>query len=273
MKMKISCLVVALLGLSAEAAIACTPAHQFKTVTPGKLTVVTMMIPPFSIPEQGTLKGVDGDIISKIAEMECLTVEPVVVDARAVMQYVVTGRADVAIGNWYRTALRMKSVDMSEPVYLDSMAIYSKQGTSSVNALRDSGKVIGTIQGYNYVSDLQKVLGSNVKLYPSPVALVQDLEAGRIEAGIESYSSGVYAQQQNSLQGFKIVHVEPDKQVRASVEPAQIAFALAKGNTALKQALDESIIKLRNDKTIAKTLDGYGLSAQDSEVGSPRAIE
>ncbi|MGM3216501.1 substrate-binding periplasmic protein [Pseudomonas sp. PhalM4] len=273
MNYKFSCLVAALLGFSAQAAIACTPAHQFKTITPGKLTVATMMIPPFLIPEENTLKGVDGDLITKIAEMECLTVTPIVVDTRAVMQYVVSGQADVAVGNWFRTAARLKSMDMTDPVYLDSLAIYSKLGTASIGALLESKKTVGTVQGYNWVGDLQKMFGTKIKLYPSPVALVQDLEAGRIEAGLDSYSSGVYAQQQGGLKEFKVVHAEADKRVRASVEPAQIAFALAKDNTQLKQALDESIAALRSDKIIAGTLEKYGLSPQDSQVGPPRAIE
>lgn len=265
--------VAALIGASAQAAIACTPAHQFKTVSPGKLTVATMMIPPFLISENGSIKGVDGDLISKIAEMECLTIVPTVVDTRAVMQYVVSGQADVAVGNWFRTAARLKSMDMSDPVYLDSLAIYSKDGVNEIADLVKSKKVVGTVQGYNWVGDLQKLFGSNIKLYPSPVALAQDLEAGRIDAGLDSYSSGVYAQQQGGFKGFKIVHAQPDERVRASIEAAQIAFAVAKGNSEITQALNEDIAKLRADKTIAGALEKYGLSADDSEVGAPRAIE
>lgn len=265
--------IAAIIGVSSQAAIACTPAHQLKTITSGKLTVATMMIPPFLIPDNNTLKGVDGDLITKIAEMECLTVTPIVVDTRAVMQYVVSGQADVAVGNWFRTASRLKSMDMTNPVYLDSLAIFTKEGTTSLNTLLESGKVVGTVQGYNWVSDLQKMFGAKIKLYPSPVSLVQDLEAGRIEAGLDSYSGGVYAQQQGGLKSFKIVHAESDKRVKASIEAAQIAFTLAKGNEELQKALNEDIATLKKNGTIGKILETYGLSAQDSEVGVPRAIE
>lgn len=265
--------IATIIGITAQAANACTPAHEFKTVTPGKLTVATMMIPPFLIPENGGLKGVDGDLITKIAEMECLTITPIVVDTRAVMQYVVSGQADVAIGNWFRTATRLKSMDMTDPVYLDSLAIYTKEGTGSVAALLESGKMVGTVQGYNWVGDLQKLLGSKVKLYPSPVALVQDLEAGRIDAGLDSLSSGLYAQQQGGLKGFKIVRAEPDQRVRASIEAAQSGFALAKGNDEVTKALNDDIAKLRETKVISDVLQAYGLSAGDSNVGAPRAIE
>lgn len=265
--------IAALMSVSAQVANACNPAHEFKTISPGRLTVATMMIPPFLIPDNAGLKGVDGDIITKIAEMECLTITPIVVDTRAVMQYVVSGKADVAVGNWFRTATRLKSMDMSDPVYLDSLAIYTKEGTASLVSLAESGKVVGTVQGYNWVSDLQKLFGSKIKLYPSPAALAQDLEAGRIEAGLDSLSGGLYAQQQGGFKGFKIVRAEPDQRVRASIEAAQIAFALAKGNNELTKAINDDIAKLREAKGIDSALQAYGLSAEDSKVGEPRAIE
>ena len=265
--------IAAVISVSAQAGTPCTPAHQFKTITPGKLTVATMMIPPFLIPEDGGIKGVDGDIITKIAAMECLTVTPIVVDTRAVMQYVVSGQADVAVGNWFRTAARLKSMDMTDPVYLDSLAIYTKQGTASLGALVESGKVVGTVQGYNWVGDLQKLFGSKIKLYPSPVALAQDLEAGRIEAGLDSLSGGLYAQQQGGFKGFKVVRAEPDQRVRASIEAAQIAFALVKGNDEVTKAINADIGKLRETKVIDSALQAYGLSTEDSKVGEPRAIE
>lgn len=261
------------IGVCAQAAHACTPAHEFKTITPGKLTVATMMIPPFLIPENGGLKGVDGDLITKIAEMECLTITPIVVDTRAVMQYVISGRADVAVGNWFRTAARLQAMEMTDPVYLDSLAIYTKEGTSSLGALVDSGRIVGTVQGYNWVSDLKNLFGAKIKLYPNPVALALDLQSGRIDAGLDSLSGGLYAQKQGNFEGFKVVRAEPDPRVRASIEAAQIAFALAKGNEAATKAINEDIEKLREGRVVDAALQAYGLSAGDSKVGAPRAIE
>ncbi|MFV3308275.1 substrate-binding periplasmic protein [Pseudomonas sp. NY15181] len=258
---------------SVLAAEACKPAHKFETVSPGTLTVVTMVIPPFSLPEGGKINGVDGEIITRIAEMECLTLNPIVADTRAVMQYVVTGQADVAVGNWFRTATRAKAMGMTNPVYLDSLAIYTKDGTRSLGELLDKGVRVGTVQGYNWVSDAQKMFGASAKLYPSPVALAQDLEAGRIDAGLDSYSGGVYAQQQGSLKGLKIVHATPDERVKASIEPAQIAFTFAKGNDVLGNALNDDIKALQEKGEIVKALTNFGLSAKDAEVGAPRLIE
>lgn len=258
---------------STFAAEACKPAHDLKTLVPGKLTVVTMVIPPFSIPEGDGIKGVDGNIISRIAEMECLKVNPIFVDTRAVMQYVLIDKADIAVGNWFRTAARGKVMNMSDPVYIDSLGVYSKEGVQDLNQLAKENKVVGSVQGYNWTADLQKLFGGNLKLYPNPVALSQDLTSGRVDVGLDSYSSGIYAQQQGALTGYRIVHAQPTPSVKASIEPAQIAFMYKKGNDQLGQAINTDLKAMRDKGEIGEALKSYGLSAQDSEVGTPREIE
>ena len=131
--------------------------------------------------------GVDGDILKSIAKSACLTLTPVVVDPAATIQYVISGKADIAGGDWYRTAERAKVLGLSAPTYLDQMGIYSKDGASTVAAMM--GKQVGTVSGFLWVADLQKLLGSNLHLYPNPVALAQDLQAGRIQIGVDSYGT------------------------------------------------------------------------------------
>ena len=56
-----------------------------------------------------------------IAKAECLTMVPVVVDPAATIQYVLAGKADIAAGDWYRTAERAKVIGLSYPTYLDQI--------------------------------------------------------------------------------------------------------------------------------------------------------
>ncbi|RYF49252.1 MAG: transporter substrate-binding domain-containing protein, partial [Cytophagaceae bacterium] len=165
---------VALTAITFQVAAAdCIPAHKFETLTPGVLTVAAWSFPPYSIPGSGTkLSGVDGEIIKLIAEKECLILKTTALDPAAVIQSVVAKRADVAIGDWYRTAERNKILGLTTPIYLDVMGIISKDGITKVADLE--GKRVGTVQGYLWVTDLQKVYGDNLVLYPNPVAMAQD---------------------------------------------------------------------------------------------------
>ncbi|MCK0197212.1 transporter substrate-binding domain-containing protein [Ancylobacter sp. 6x-1] len=250
----------------------CKPAHTFKTVAPGKLTVAIYEYPPFStITSDGKIGGVDTDIARKIAEENCLELTPAIVDAAATVQYVLSGKADLAAGDWYRTAERAKVLGLSYPTYLDQMGVYSKTGYSKVSDL--VGKKVGSVAGFLWVADLQKLLGSNLKLYQNPVALAQDLQAGRIDIGIDSFGTGVYAQKKGGYPGIQIKVAEPDERVRASIQAAQVNLLHTKGNEGLTQALDDGIKKMHEDGTLKAILSAHGLDPSGADVGEPRVVQ
>lgn len=58
-----------------------------------------MNVRGFSIPPWRQIGGVDSDI----AKESCLEIVPVSVDPAATIQHVVPGKADIAVGDWYRT--------------------------------------------------------------------------------------------------------------------------------------------------------------------------
>jgi len=251
----------------------CKPAHQFTTVAPGKVTVAIYEYPPFTTAsaDGATIGGVDSDVVKKFAADNCLAVTPVVVDPAATVQYVVAGKADVATGDWYRTAERAKVMGLSYPTYLDQMGIYSKAGLSKVSDL--IGKKVGTVSGFLWVAELQKLLGANLVLYPNPVALAQDLAAGRVEVGVDSYGTGAYAQKRGGYAGIQIKVAEPDERVQASIQAAQANIIYSKSNPDFGAALDDSIKKLHEDGGLANILKSYGLDPSGADVGEPRVVK
>ena len=269
----LTCLVAAASLPSATAfAESCTPTHKIdQLVSPGKLTAAIFEYPPYSVATGGEIGGVDGDILKSIAKSACLSFVPVVVDPAATIQYVISGKADIAAGDWYRTGERAKVLGLSYPTYLDQMGLYSKDGVSTVQAM--VGKPVGTVSGFLWVTDLQKLLGSSLHLYPNPVALAQDLEAGRIQIGVDSYGTGVYAQKKGGYPGITIKVAQPDPRVRASAEAAQANLLYTKGNTSLGSAIDADIQEMHKDGSIAKYLSSFGLDPSAADVGAPRLAQ
>lgn len=250
----------------------CQPQHAFTTITPGTLTVAVTTLIPFSwLDDSGTMKGVDSAVATEFAARECLTLTPVAVDPAAAIQYVMMGQADIALGNWYRTAERAKVMNLSAPLYTDQMGIYSTAGLSTVAELE--GKQVGTVQGYLWVADLKKLLGDDLKLYPSSVDMQQDLKAGRIEVGIDSYATGVIARQQGALGDIQVMVSEPDERVRATVDAAQAGMPYAKTATEFGAALDAVINDLHAEGVIGQILEAHGLDPSAGDVGEPRLIE
>ena len=257
---------------SAAWASDCTPAHTFETLEPGKLTVTVYDAPPFSTTGNGvTFGGVDADILKVIAEKECLEIAPVVVDPAAAIQYVIAGKADIAAGDWYRSVARSKVMGLSFPTYLDQMGIYSRDGISKIDDLM--GRKVGAVSGYIWVPALQKLLGDNLKLYPNPVALAQDLDGGRIDVAVDSYGTGAYAQKRGGYPGITIKVSEPDERVPASIEPPQANLPFSKNNEGLGKALDELLESMHSSGQIATILSDNGLDPSGADVGEPRMVQ
>jgi polar amino acid transport system substrate-binding protein len=246
----------------------CTPEHEFETVSEGTLTVGVYDLPPYSMTtgEDG-MDGVDADIVREIAERECLSITAQPGNTAALIPSVQQGRSDLAIGDWYRTADRAEVVSLSDPLYLDQMGLISEDGVTAISDLE--GKSVGTVDGYLWVADLQALLGDSLRLYPSAVNMNQDLAAGRIEIGVDSYGSALQTQEET---GMQVEVAEADPRVAASQEAAQAAFPMSPDNQAMLDAVNEIIADLHEEGRIAEILESYGLPASAAEVGEPRLI-
>ena len=175
------------------------------------------------------------------------------------------------MGDWYRTEERSKVLGLSYPIYLDQMGIYSKDGVSKIEDLM--GKKVGSVSGFLWVAELQALLGDNLQLYPNPVALAQDLAAGRVDIGVDSYGTGTYAQKNGGYAGIQIKVAEPDERVQASIQAAQSALLYSKDNVDFGAALDAGIKELHASGELAKILTSNGLDASGADVGEPRLVK
>lgn len=269
-------LLAGIAGLALTAGVAsaqeCTPKHQFTTIEAGTLTVaVTTYVPHSFVDDGGNMKGIDGDIAAEFAKRECLKVKAVAVDPAAAIQYVLSGQADIATGDWYRTAERAKVMSLSAPLYTDQMGIYSKEGFKNVSDLE--GKQVGTVQGYLWVADLKAMLGGSLKLYPNSVNMQQDLSSGRIDVAVDGYSTGVVAEQKGALGDVKVNVAAPDQRVKATKEAAQAAFPYSLNAKEFGVALDAAIAEMHADGTIVTILKSYGLDGTAADTGAPRLVE
>lgn len=265
-------LAAAMLAARPAPAQDCKPKHQFSTVEPGTLTVAPGTYPPYSfVDPAGELQGIDGDIVKQIAAMECLKVKAIPVDPAAALQYVISGRAELTTGDWYRTEARARVTGLSAPLYLDQMAVYSRAGIDTVDGFMN--QPVGSTQGNLWIPDVKRLLGDNLKLYPVSVAALQDLEAGRINVVLDGYSVGVLAQKQGAMKDIAIKVIKPDPRVAASMEAGQGTLPMFKGNDALHAAVDADIQELHANGTIAKILVKFGLDPSAAESGAPRLIK
>ncbi|MGH9949785.1 MAG: substrate-binding periplasmic protein, partial [Pyrinomonadaceae bacterium] len=158
-----------------------------------------------------------------------------------------------------------------DPVFVELMAIYSKTGFRDLSELGD--KTVGTVQGYQWVKDLQAIYGSKLKLYPTPVTALEDLKNGRVDAVLDAYTVGAYAKTQGSLPGIKIEISGADPRVATSMQPAQSAFLYDKNNVDLGTALNAVIKEMHKNGQIAEILKSHGVTEDLANVGDSRYVD
>ncbi|HMR50556.1 MAG TPA: ABC transporter substrate-binding protein [Arachnia sp.] len=241
-------------------------ASELQTITPGVLTVGVPTFPPFIGLENGTITGPDGEILYALAEALDLTVEPVPYEFAALIPALQQNRIDVALGSMFRTEERDKVINFSDPLYLEPGSLISKAPVESVDEL--IGKRVGTVEGYNWVSDVQAILGDQeLKLFPSSSELKQDLEAGRLDVGIDSYGTSLYLYKDSE---FTVTALPKDERIQAAITPGQTALLFNEDNTSLRDAFNEQIAVLHADTTVIQdALEAAGLDPAAAEVGEP----
>jgi polar amino acid transport system substrate-binding protein len=249
---------------TASSASDCTPAHKLATITPGELTVASYDYAPATILNGENVTGMDGDLINEIAKLECLKVTVSTSGgAGAVIPSVQSKRVDIGSGNWLRTKERTKIVYMSSPLWSDPQAIVSTTGLTSDGL---EGKVVGSVAGNLWNDSMQKWLGDKFKIYQDDESIYSDLKAGRIDALVASSASANYRFKDAPIEGATVVNVKPNPNVPQFAGVGQVMLPSSLDNDTLGKALDEDINKLRENGTIKKILEKYGI---DPAVGAP----
>ena len=237
----------------------CTPAHQnLPTLSPGTLQVSVYVSPPYTTEPQGSsVGGVDGTIVTKLAQMECLTLAPKAQSGAALIAGIQAKRADLAIGGIYYTADRAKTLSLSDPMYHDGMALLSRSKLDGTLAGL-KGKSVGVIQGYLWNDDLQKALGSNVKIYQSSDGMITDLKNGRLDVAVlTSAEAGYRAKQESSL---TVSEMQPTPEVAASKTANDVVLAVTKSESKLTAALNDDIQTLLKNGTVKSALSDNGMN-------------
>jgi polar amino acid transport system substrate-binding protein len=249
----------------------CTPAHPgVSTLTDGTLTVAVATLPPFTGADGNELLGLEGDILSAIAERECLTIQVQSLDFPTAITAAQTGRADISSGNWWCTAKRAETMGLVGPVYTDKLGITSREGIDTFSAVE--GRPVGTVDGYNWNADLEKVYGANLKTYPSASVMYQDLQAGRIDAAFDSSAAATYANQQRGGE-WQIKIAQPDERIRASLKGPQVCFPVPANNASLKEALNADVEALRTEGALGEFLTKNELDPSAADTGPLNLID
>jgi polar amino acid transport system substrate-binding protein len=245
----------------------CTPKHKnLHTISDGALTVAAFnTLPMFEYTPGQPIKGIDGQLVETLAQMECLELRVNVMQASSAIPAVQSNRADIAAGGWYATAERKEVVGLTQPYYSDAVVFVSHEGYDQVAQVK--GKKVGTVQGYLWPETLKALYGEdNVKIYQTPDAQFNDLAAGRIDAVVEGVAVGTQAVAARPNDGLQVKKVAPDPSFPETITPSVIALPFTPGNDSLGQALSEDIDELLSTGQIDTYLSNAGVDPKNAEL-------
>ena len=221
-------------------------------IAEGTLSVGTdTPFPPFEIGRPPDITGYDIEVMNAIAENLGVEVEYTATGFGTIFRDTANGQFDTAAAASTITAGRENVVDFSDPYYEAQQALLVAEG-SDIASLDDlSGVIVGAQDGTtgetygNEETDAAEVRG-----FPQGPDAISALITGQVEAVIIDQPVAVDAIEKQG--GVEIIEEIPTNEL--------YGFAVAPDNDALREAMNEALVTIKEDGTLeelyAKYFDG-----------------
>lgn len=231
-------------------------AASFTTIVPGKLVMSTnASFPPYEmVATDGSLEGIDIDVAAAIAQKLGLELQIDNMGFDACILAVQQGKSDICMAGLTVTPERSAVMDFTD-TYANGVQVVIVAANSDIATLDDlaNDKMIGTqmgTTGYIYCSDTVENGGygeDHVVPYDDGAAAIQALLKGQIDAVvIDNMPAQEYVA---ANPGLKILDMEYANE--------DYAIGVAKGNTALLDAVNAALNELIADGTVQSIVDKY----------------
>ena len=234
----------------ASASSEAASAAELTTVTPGKLTMSTnAAFPPYeSTDDNGNFIGIDIDVAAAIAEKLGLELQVDDMDFDAALLAAQNGKSDMVMAGVTVTEDRQLVMDFSDSYATGIQSIIVKEDSDIASPDDLADKMIGTQRGttgYIYCSD--DFGDEHVTPYDNGLTAVQALVNGQVDAVvIDNAPAKEFVEANPGLKILDTAYAEED-----------YAIGVAKGNTAMLDAINTALEELKNDGTLQAIVDKH----------------
>lgn len=222
-----------------------------ETIEEGQLTVCTdAPYPPFDILEDGKYTGFDGDLMTEIAQGLDLELAPqdAGFDGLQSGLSLNSGQCDVVSSSMTITEERKKNLDFTDGYY-DSKQSLLVPADSDIASIDDlGGKRVGVQQGTTGKTYTEENAPSDAEVisFPSDAELYNAIQGGTVDALLQDLPVNLDHTEDGR---FEIVEEFDTGE--------EYGFAVRKGNTGLRDAINEQLAELRDNGTYDKIYDEY----------------
>ena len=235
---------------SSAASSEAVSAAELTTVNAGKLTMSTnAAFPPYeSTDDNGNFVGIDIDVATAIAEKLGLELQVDDMDFDAALLAAQNGKSDLVMAGVTVTEDRQLVMDFSDSYATGIQSIIVKEDSDVATPDDLADKMIGTQRGttgYIYCSD--DFGDEHVTPYDDGLTAVQALVNGQVDAVvIDNAPAKEFVAANPGLKILDTAYAEED-----------YAIGVAKGNTAMLDAINGALEELKNDGTLQAIIDKY----------------
>lgn len=228
---------------------ASTTATDLKTVTEGVLTMSTnAAFPPYeSTDDSGNVVGIDADIAAAIAEKLGLKLQIDDMDFDGALAAAQSGKSDIVMAGVTVNEDRLLTLDFTESYATGVQVVIVPEG-SDVTLDNLGEQQIGTQRGttgYIYCTD--DYGEDHVVAYDDAIAAVKALNNGQIDCVVI-----------DSAPAQELVKANPGLTILDTEYVTEdYAIGVAKGNTALLDAVNGALKELVEDGTVQSIIDKY----------------
>ena len=202
---------------------------------------------PFEYKEGGQVVGFDVDLAREIAKDlgAELKIEDMSFDG--LLPALEGGRIDLAIAGMSVTTEREKNALFSEPYYQATQRIIVPEDSKIFNKSGLIGKKIGVQLGTTGDILASEISGAKVIQFPAAPNVLQELASGRVDAVI--LDDAPATQYITAFTGLKILS--------APIGNESYAIAMKKSNHTLKEKVDQTINRMKEDGRMDAMLKKY----------------
>ncbi len=213
---------------------------------------------PFSfLNDQNELDGFMIELIKAIGQKAGFEVELQPMEFSALIASVTSGKIDLISAAMYITPKRSEVIDFSDPVYsFGEGMIVQKDDTKDYKSFKEmEGETVGAQLGTVYIAALEEAgIFSEVKVYDTIPAIMNDVNAGRIKAGFADYPVMSYYLNQGQFPEVRLV------KSYESALPGQIGIGMKKGDTEHLTKVNAAIAELKKSGELDKMIEKWSLN-------------
>src|SRR5262245_60069643 len=238
---------------------------QLDTLQQGKLKVAVASYMPYTAVKGGKIDGLDGEIITKVADRLGLEIQPQLTDFNGMLGGVQSHRVDITVGGVAWSKGREQQGLFTDPPYYSPPAMGVRDGKTYSTVTDLQGQRLGTVTGYVWVKSIKSVPGAKLGAYPNANGVFDDLGAGRLDAGFLDPLLITYYQKQRPDAHIQAQYLTPpdDAEVKqhpdyAFFRPYMTSFYIPKQEPKLEKAVSAEIRKMYASGEMAKLIAKWG---------------